>query len=313
MHAFTIDENAKDREDGKYAVYKRRFISDAPRVVVSCRLFGHKARRVDLKYHGFYYECKKCGARPENQNAPVAPWREPRGAASLEYWFLPKKLHDSWGVNFKVGNPSSENNFGGHVTSPLFGVYWGVEGYGERLKNALNGGDHYESREISVGWHSGRLWLKLWGKRNSWSRSDPKWQQTSWCPADTFLGKAQNKSEVIETQSVIVPMPEGGYRATAKLERWERWRPRGRRTVSYSYDIKIDKPVRFIPVPGKGENSWDCGDNGVWSQSGPVPYRGSWVVEAISGMVKSALRDRERYANRDWTPSAGWSDGLVKK
>lgn len=319
MHAFTIDENAKDRYDGKYAIYKRRFVHSAPRLTATCRLLGHKAKRVDLKYVGanphteFFYECGRCGTRPINQAFPSGPWQEPEGGAHLEYWFLPKKLHDSWSLNFRVGNPGSENNFAGHVTCPLFGVYWGIEGYLDGLRRLLNDGDHYESREIGLAFHDGTFWVKLWAKRNSWSSKDPKWQQMNWAPADTIFGKRQNSHEVVDECSAIIPMPEGGYPATIKLERWERWRPRGRRHVSYSYDAKIDEPVRFIPVPGKGENSYDCGDDGVWSQHGPVPFRAGWVTDAISGMVKSALRDRERYASRDWTPQAGWSEGLVKR
>jgi len=311
MRTLTINENEK--EDNRYLVYKRRFIFDAPRLVAMCRLRGHNPTRVDLKYgSSHYYECKRCGTRPTDQYTPDAPWNAPNGGANLEYWVLPKKLYDSWSLNFKVGSSGSERTFAGHVTCPVFGVYWGVEGYGDVFRRMLNGGDHYDSREIAISFHEGRFNTKIWAKRNSWSSSDPWWMHGSFSVSDFVFGKRVSSREVVDTESVLVPMPEGSYPATAKLERFVSRRARAREDVSYIVDIDIDDPIRFIPVPGKGENSWDCGDDGVWALSAGVKHKGGWAVQGIAKMVESALRDRERYASRDWVPNDGWSERLVK-
>jgi hypothetical protein len=43
-------------------------------------------------------------------------------------------------------------------------------------------------------------------------------------------------------------------------------------------------------VPGKGENAWDCGPDGIFAMSG----LGRTVEEAIGHVVAAALRDRHR-------------------
>ena len=53
-----------------------------------------------------------------------------------------------------------------------------------------------------------------------------------------------------------------------------------------------------IPVPGKGENSWDCGEDATFSLSCPS----TTISEAIGEMVKSCMRTRERYAGLDFKP-----------
>jgi hypothetical protein len=44
-----------------------------------------------------------------------------------------------------------------------------------------------------------------------------------------------------------------------------------------------------IPHEGKGENSWDCGMDGLFGCSGAT------VAEAIANAVRHTQRDRERY------------------
>lgn len=310
MHYFSFDEN----KDKTHLAYKRHFWHDLPRAIVSCRVLGHTAHRVDLKYGrdgAYYYECKRCGARPKPQTDPNAPWEVQPGGINFEWWVLPKKMRNEWGLNFRVGNAGSEQTFKGHVSTPIAAAYWGVERYGEVFRKLLNGGDHYETRVISISYHHGKFYSEIWARQNSWSSKDPWWMHNSWSPKDSLLGKRKVSRETIKTHPVTIMMPEGGYPAIAKLERVTVKRPRGRAHVSYATEVKIDKPISFIPVPGKGENSWDCGDDGVWSMTGPIEDKHTWITEAISMMIKAALRDRERYAGKNWVPADGWAEGLV--
>ena len=79
------------------------------------------------------------------------------------------------------------------------------------------------------------------------------------------------------------------YRAALKLEECEWKRPRWpwpvrRRTAS------IDVP-KGIPHQGKGENSYDCGEDATFGLGCEA-----WTVdEAISKMVASVLKSRAKY------------------
>ena len=54
-----------------------------------------------------------------------------------------------------------------------------------------------------------------------------------------------------------------------------------------------------IPVPGKGENSWDCDDDAIHSSHGPH----STVHQAVAALVASGYRERTRYGSGpEWLP-----------
>lgn len=125
-----------------------------------------------------------------------------------------------------------------------------------------------------------------WG----WSNQMPRWMHGSWHFLDTILGEQKYTNEVLSTHEVLIPMPEGSYPATVKLElaTWKRARWPFKKSVRRS---DIDIPVG-IPHQGKGENSWDCGEDALYGQSGGE----CWTVDkAISGVVESALSYRRKY------------------
>lgn len=301
MYRFTIDEN----KDKKYIYYKRHFWHHTPRLVAMCRVFGHKPTVGRAGAHPTWFECARCGTRPVDQYDLFSGWSKPEGGFSLEVpvWSPGKKTN--WAFNFRVGGDSSERTFKGHVDLGFIAIYWGLEGYGEGLRRRLIKRGDYETRVFQLAWHDGTLWSAIWEKSGHWSRSDPWWMSNNFNPKDFFLGRQKHSSEVLEEKRTTVPMPEGSYPATVKLERATWKRPRWPRPfIRYSTDIK---PDHFIPVPGKGENSWDCGDDGVWSQSGPCSGPDSaWASKAVAGLVEAALRDRERYAGPNWKPAEGF-------
>jgi hypothetical protein len=53
-----------------------------------------------------------------------------------------------------------------------------------------------------------------------------------------------------------------------------------------------------IPHPGKGENSWDCGMDGVYGLS----CEATTVDEAVAAVHACATKNRERYGGPGWTP-----------
>lgn len=151
----------------------------------------------------------------------------------------------------------------------------------------------YEQRETGVYMHAWSLHVFVWADRNSWSRDDPKWKQFSINFPDLVLGRTKHAAvELIPEREVLIPLPEGQYRALVKLERdtWKRtrwpWWPLKRTRESYDFNIPDG-----IPFPGKGENSWDCGDDGLFG----CGHSGGTEADAIGYVVAIVLRNRARY------------------
>lgn len=127
-------------------------------------------------------------------------------------------------------------------------------------------------------------------------------------PRDLIGGRRKRLShEVVYEEPATVPMPEGEYPCTVKLEQsvWGRPRWRWNREIALHADVDMGVP---IPVPGKGENSWDCGDDATHSMWLPATS----VPEAISKVAADAMRTRERYASATWQPSDGWPKEVVE-
>lgn len=153
----------------------------------------------------------------------------------------------------------------------------------------------YYRRQLDNGTYDGP-----WSRAALW----PGWHFTfAPKPLDRLLGRKECTTVKGEPQPVIVPMPEGNYpgRAIREERVWKRKRwpwPSAKRA---DYWIEMDIGV---PVPGKGENSWDIDDDAVFGTGGRT------VPEAVANVTRSALRQRERYAGPDWRPADGWPEGV---
>lgn len=148
----------------------------------------------------------------------------------------------------------------------------------------------YEEMELSVRVFDWAIWWNFWTPAHSWSNKTPKYRNGNWHFLDTLLGDHKHSDVDLSTTEVVIPMPEGNYPATVRLfeSTWKRPRWFARRLVRA--DIKMHEGYA-IPAPGKGESSWDCGDNPTLSMTTPA----STVEEAIAAMVKSSLRTRRRH------------------
>lgn len=135
--------------------------------------------------------------------------------------------------------------------------------------------------DVSLRWQFG-------GDTMSWSSKTPKWKHGNFSITDFVLGKRKYTEGDQEVHKVKIPMPEGAYDAMVALgeDRWERPRwftLRVRRA-------RVEVPIG-IPFPGKGENSWDCGEDCSYGFTGPA----ATVEEAIGKQVESVLRNRRKY------------------
>lgn len=158
-----------------------------------------------------------------------------------------------------------------------------------------------DAKNFSVALYQEYLWIeffwtdpaKTWGKdRNRFPAF-----RISWNWQRTLMGRMDYKREPVGSpKEILIPMPEGSYPAMMQIERQVWWRTRWPwRKERVSADIDLG---RGIPIPGKGENSWDCGEDAICGMgSGPS------VAEAVSAVTKSVLEARERYGgSANWRP-----------
>jgi hypothetical protein len=83
--------------------------------------------------------------------------------------------------------------------------------------------------------------------------------------------------------------------STWKRPRW----PGTKRSRSFEWSVVSNPEGRTgLPVPGKGENSYDCDEDAVFG--GSIPARNA--DEACGRIVGSVMHDRARRAGPGWTP-----------
>lgn len=163
---------------------------------------------------------------------------------------------------------------------------------------------------IDIRFHDRAVWWAIWHDMWEWSSKTPRWRKGAWHWFEGLAGKPVHTKETVEGPEFVgIPMPEGVYQATATITRHTFRRPRWPWPKQHrSYTVEIlsrpgpdgpylpepdedgNCPPGYIPEPGKGENAWDCGPDGLFSLHGP----GRTIEQAISETVHMALRNRRR-------------------
>lgn len=152
--------------------------------------------------------------------------------------------------------------------------------------------DTYGTREISFTIHDYTFWWNIWENDMEWKSAWPWYRNGSFCPVNFVFGRKKYAEIILQKGKLKIPMPEATYIADYKLLIWTQKRPRwswwpmSRNGFSGNVEIK-----NGIPIPGKGENSWDCGPNAIMSMSCPARNK----QDLIGAVVKSVMRDRYKY------------------
>lgn len=157
-------------------------------------------------------------------------------------------------------------------------------------------GSYPESREISLRIHHWTLWWTLWMSDNEWRSTDPKWRRGAFHFDRLLFGRQEYACEPIGTPwQGGVWMPEGMYPVLVTKQRETWFRSRG--PWQYAHRTRVSCDVRCeigIPFPGKGENSWDCGDDALFATAIATAN----IEEACQQFGHIVLEYRQRYGGQ---------------
>jgi len=252
----------------------------------------------------------------------------PKGKEEFEH---PHKFHFEWclfrrGNNAALGVTFSTDE--GYETALRFGLPWILSlhvshsapvrfmrwllpWYSYEAEDAQTSGWPL-SREIEVYLFEWTVWVNLWVHPMNSDYGDygntpvSKWRHFNFTvnPLD-LLGSRRCTTEILEPKrEVFIPMPEGEYPAALQVEQriWKRklwpWWPL--KLVRVSRDIDCDIG---IPFSGKGENSWDCGEDGIYG-TGFNTDRADTDQKACALYAASALETRVRRGDPRVWPEA---------
>lgn len=174
----------------------------------------------------------------------------------------------------------------------------------ERGEYDYAGGD----RALGIEIHNGAVWLSFWNDvMESRPIRDPWWYSVRVGlddVADLVFGRDRAVITVLEAREVVVRMPEGPYRGFGKLELMEKPRPRLPRWLTPRWrTVELDFQARPIPVPGKGENSWDCDEDAVYKTNLPIG-KGEVIEDVVRRFEAKHLAERARRGGAGWRPEA---------
>jgi len=189
----------------------------------------------------------------------------------------------------------------------LFTVYFTIENHsflkrvlpGKWTNSARNPGEKFwmpVDRKMGINYHDDTIWISVWENPMEWSSWDPWWWAFNLNVKRLLLGKSKYSKAVLESGNVTIGFPEGSYNVkyTKELATWKR--PRGKTNRVVRYKLNMDDAP--IPVPGKGEESWDLDENAIYSST----ISAQTLQEALGKLTQSVYRSRFNYGGLHWRP-----------
>ena len=235
-------------------------------------MFTHSSK----EKHGLRWWCHlRSGTRPS--------------AVAVEFYW--------WSFRFGASVSTDDDGWNISLCVPPFAFYLSLEGLGlwqPREKHIFSWDNNREvwlpsRRECDFYISDWTIRLTPWGRWGEWRKVDPWWVRgVSLDLRRMVLGKRVYESEELALVPCVIPMPEGDYRAVAKVKRvtrgFSRW---FKRTAN---EVTLDIP-KGIPFAGKGESSYDCDDDGLFGISG------SSIDDAIRRAQDAVNDSRRRYGH----------------
>jgi hypothetical protein len=220
------------------------------------------------------------------------------------WWHLSSEKHAVIGVEFywlsaRFGASLSTDDDGWNISLkvPPFAVYVSLEGLGlwqPQEKHIFTWDNNREvwlpsRRECEFYIHDWTIRVTPWGRWGEWRKVDPWWVRgVSLDLRRIVLGPRVYEAVELALVPCVVPMPEGQYHAVAKVQRVTRGFARWFKRTGQEVTLEIPKG---IPFAGKGENSYDCDDDGLFGIGGDS------IDDAIRRAQQSVTESRKRHGH----------------
>lgn len=256
------------------------------------------------RYHGFIDFSDSKGRKWKTGRIHVwikaTPDSERSAHIGFEWLHLSKTLKR---LGLKVSTTGEELLDFHYGLGPLAQHWWKFDLDGKRIPLKVR--FEFEIGATGMSWCFGpndHSW-----ERNASLKERLRRNNLKWWKVDRY---SPSESEKVESEvGATVYMPEGEYPVTVKLVRrqivWRvgpyKWHRRSKKRLVFDLPGKrfewfgdLEAP-NGIPFPGKGENSWDCGQDGLYGLYQRVKNRGAWVEEMTTSATQSVLSSRRRY------------------
>lgn len=146
---------------------------------------------------------------------------------------------------------------------------------------------------MTLSWNTFQLWRGSDPDHDDSSKGIPpvyfRWRDRL---LDLLFGKTvflNDRGHEWASKKIEIQMPEGLYIGRARFEKAVWFRPRWPfRKLRLTTDVDMPKGIPFM---GKGENSWDCGDDGLFGFS----VEGHDLAKAAAHGRDSVLKSRLKY------------------
>jgi len=231
---------------------------------------------------------------------------------TLSYWELDENCNHSrvlWAISTEWTIPSWHSfdlsvNIGGienvvmfHLGLLLVNVFLHIE----EAPNFIEKRIPKTERELSFKIHDNTIWIYLFADADCWRSGD--WRRIVIHPLDILLGRDICTTQLIEEKAVEIHFDNRIYKAKAKLEirTWTRSRFPFLKKSRKDVGLEIENG---IPIPGKGENSYDIEDDALMGTGASTFNLATpWdelVAQAIQNAINSVQETRLRYGGEGW-------------
>lgn len=191
-------------------------------------------------------------------------------------------------------------DFGRHIARAIAGGFIQRRNGDTELAPNFDKCTGYWPRRIGVRWFDGTLWLSCWENSECSSARDPWWQRITFTPLDFLFGMPRHSAETLflTYRTIAIGSERHQVQAELKLETWTR--PRWpfwpfERSVRRAH-MKCEAG---IPIPGKGENSWDQDEDASYG----LTCVATSVDDGIEQWIDTIQKTRKRYGGENWKPS----------
>ena len=192
-------------------------------------------------------------------------------------------------LHFRLGTP-----FSWHRVRPWDGKY-GESGAEFGLR--ATGG----TLRLLFGHDPMGTWYSTHGRWNWFRRGWLLNREQTLFDIDWILGRPRHSRKELEAGipvTVDVGQWDGDvYHGTASLGVYTK-KSRFRTTTFESFTIDMQEG---IPFPGKGENSWDCGDDATYG------FGGTSIESAVAHIIEHTKTTRLRHGGQNWRPTEALS------